>query len=196
MHRLIAVLGAMAAVLPGCTTREKTVAVEPAVMDQTTSEARTTVKAFFGELKGELVAAIKQGGPAHAVTVCNTKAGEIADRVSREQGMNVSRVSLKNRNPGNAASGWEKEILQQFEARKAAGETPDTLEFAQVVATADGDEFRYMKAIPTGEVCLNCHGQDIAPDVKARIAELYPEDKATGFALGDLRGAFVVTKNM
>ena len=51
-----------------------------------------------------------------------------------------------------------------------------------------------MKAIPTGEVCLKCHGSNVAPDVKAAIGELYPEDQATGFKAGELRGAFSVSK--
>lgn len=196
MYRKFAALGFAALLFQGCAGQQKTVDVAPEVMDANTQEARATVKAFFGELKGELVAAIKQAGPAHAVSVCNTKAGEIASRVSREQGMDVSRVSLKNRNPGNAAEGWTKTVLEQFEVRKAAGETPDTLEFAEVIATADGDVFRYMKAIPTGEVCLNCHGTNISPEVTAKLDELYPDDKATGYKVGDLRGAFVVIKKM
>ena len=39
---------------------------------------------------------------------------------------------------------------------------------------------------------MNCHGTDIKPKVKEKLDELYPEDEATGFFLGDLRGAFVV----
>jgi hypothetical protein len=196
MFRTFASLGVAALLLQGCAGQDKTVEVAPEVMDANTQEARATVKAFFGELKGELIAAIKQGGPAHAVTVCNTRAGEIATRVSAQQGMEISRVSLKNRNPGNAATGWNKAILKEFEARRAAGEAPDTLEFSEVVATADGPMFRYLKAIPTGEVCLNCHGTDISAEVAAKLAELYPDDKATGYKVGDLRGAFVVTKKM
>ena len=61
------------------------------------------------------------------------------------------------------------------------------------VTGADGNRtFRYLKAIPTGPLCLKCHGSDLAPDLAAKLAELYPEDKAHGFAVGDLRGAFSV----
>ena len=51
-----------------------------------------------------------------------------------------------------------------------------------------------MKAIPTAPLCLQCHGEAIAPPVAEKITKLYPEDKATGFREGDIRGAFVVTK--
>lgn len=55
-----------------------------------------------------------------------------------------------------------------------------------------GAAFRYMRAIPTGGVCLACHGSDIAPEVKAAIAAAYPQDQATGFKMGQLRGAFSI----
>jgi len=32
----------------------------------------------------------------------------------------------------------------------------------------------------------------LAPDLKAKLAELYPNDQATGYAAGDLRGVFWV----
>ena len=53
-----------------------------------------------------------------------------------------------------------------------------------------------MKAIPTGGLCLQCHGTAIAPPVAEKLAELYPGDKATGFEQGDLRGAFVITRQL
>ena len=65
------------------------------------------------------------------------------------------------------------------------------------VLTADGKSvFRYMKAIPAGELCLTCHGKDIAPDLAAKIRERYPKDRAIGFSLGEIRGAFTITQPM
>jgi hypothetical protein len=49
-----------------------------------------------------------------------------------------------------------------------------------------------MKAIPTGKVCLTCHGSNIKLNLRTRINELYPEDKAYGFEIGDIRGAFTI----
>jgi hypothetical protein len=53
-----------------------------------------------------------------------------------------------------------------------------------------------MQAIPTGALCLQCHGENISPEVQAELARLYPEDKATGYSAGDIRGAFVVTRDL
>jgi hypothetical protein len=55
--------------------------------------------------------------------------------------------------------------------------------------------FRYMKAIPTDEICLNCHGGDtVKPEVAAKLAEFYPDDQARGFSVGDIRGAFTIVQ--
>ena len=50
----------------------------------------------------------------------------------------------------------------------------------------------YVEPITVQPLCLACHGSEIVPDVADRISELYPEDRATGFAVGDLRGVFWV----
>ena len=82
-------------------------------------------------------------------------------------------------------------MLLQFEERKAAGEDPASLAWQATVDTPNGPEFRFMKAIPTGGLCLACHGETLDPAVAEKIAALYPNDKATGYHEGDIRGAFV-----
>ena len=157
-----------------------------------TEAAKKAVQTLGGSLKTELEQAMKNGGPVEALNVCNTKAPAIAQQISSEQGLQVGRVSLKNRNPNNAPNEWQSAVLNQFETRKANGEDAANLVYAEVV----DKEFRFMKAIPTGAVCLNCHGTQISPAVSAKLTELYPQDKAIGFHEGDLRGAFVVVKNL
>ena len=41
--------------------------------------------------------------------------------------------------------------------------------------------------------CAACHGTNIAPEVKAKIAELYPDDAAVGFKPGDMRGGIAIS---
>jgi hypothetical protein len=53
-----------------------------------------------------------------------------------------------------------------------------------------------MKAIPTAELCTTCHGSNLDPAIAARLAELYPADRATRFAVGDIRGAFTIEQLM
>jgi len=53
-----------------------------------------------------------------------------------------------------------------------------------------------MKAIPIQPVCLACHGEKISPEVKAELDVQYPEDRARGFNLGDISGAFTVKQRL
>jgi len=165
-------------------------------LQQRIDSSREVAQAFSQELREQLMQAMEAGGPVEAIAVCNTAAPEIARMHSEARGWSVGRTSLKVRNPGSAPDAWETAVLQQFEQRKAAGEDPAGIEFAEVVATDNGQVFRYMKAIPTAEPCLACHGSNLAPEVSARLQELYPEDQATGFAVGDLRGAFTIEQPM
>lgn len=165
-------------------------------MEQRIEASREVAQAFSTELREQLMQAMQAGGPVEAIAVCNTAAPEIAAMHSEARGWTVGRTSLRVRNPGSAPDAWETAVLRQFEARKAAGEDPAGLEHAEVVDADGGQVFRYMKAIPTAEPCLACHGSNLAPDVAARLSELYPEDQATGFAAGDLRGAFTIEQPM
>jgi len=160
----------------------------------TEKEKAMAATADFGKaLKTELTGAMQSGGPLAAIEVCNTRAPGIAETVSLEQGVEVSRVSLKNRNPDNAPNDWQASVLRTFEERIEEGEDAGSLTWQKTVEVDGQQEYRFMKAIPTGAVCLACHGKNIDPAVTAKLAELYPEDKATGYSEGDLRGAFVVT---
>jgi len=47
-----------------------------------------------------------------------------------------------------------------------------------------------MQAIPTQAMCLACHGESLSQELQAVLHERYPEDQATGFKEGDIRGAF------
>ena len=157
-------------------------------------QARDAVAVFSAALQSELAAAMHAGGPLNAIEVCQERAPAIAAAVSLDSGMELARVSLRNRNPGNAPNAWQAAVLEEFEARRAAGEKIDALTWQEIADSNGRQEFRFMKAIPTASLCLACHGQALAPPVAAKLAELYPDDKATGFREGDLRGAVVVTR--
>ena len=163
-------------------------------MQSNIEEGKGVIKSFVGDLKGELQKGMKQGGPIKAIQVCNTVAPQLAEAHSQMSGWQVARTSLKLRNPKNAPDAWETTVLKEFESRKAAGEDPMKLLKAEVVEENGRQVFRMMKAIPTGEVCTKCHGTDIAEPVAAKLDELYPDDQARGFSLGDLRGAFTLKK--
>lgn len=164
------------------------------VPQQDIEQARTLIKAFSSDLKSVLKTAMKTEGPIKALAVCNMQAGPIADKNSASSAWNIARTSLKVRNENNAPDVFESAILHQLETRKAAGEDLKTMEYAEVVQEGDKTVYRYMKPIPTAGLCLTCHGSKLADDVSDKVNELYPNDKATGFNAGDIRGAFTLQK--
>ena len=156
-------------------------------------QSKMAIKEFAGTLKGALVSAMKSAGPIEAIKVCNQVAPEIAQTLSEKYDLTIARTSLKVRNQNNSPDTWEINVLNQFETRKANGEDVKKLVFSEAV---DSKQMRMMKAIPTAKVCLTCHGSNITESVQASLNTLYPDDQATGFSLGDIRGAFSVSKTI
>ena len=162
--------------------------------DAQVEASRATVKEFMQSLKGELQKGMQEGGPVNAIGVCNMTAPGIANTYSARKGWTVGRTSLRVRNPDNAPDAWEQKVLEAFEQRKQDGENPAGIEHYEAVEVDGEPVFRYMKAIPTAELCVVCHGSAIDPYVDARLKELYPEDRARGYQPGDIRGAFTITQ--
>ena len=150
--------------------------------DQMLQESRQIVQKFAKNLKGELKAAMKKGGPTNAIQVCNEKAMDITATEGKNSGVQLSRTSLKIRNPENVSEAWEKTVLQQFAERKNNGESLKKMEFSETVEVNGKKQFRYMKAMAISQPCLNCHGEKALPDVSAKLTKLYPDDKARGIS--------------
>lgn len=159
------------------------------------SEAAEIIKSFSEELQGALLTAMKEGGPVNAINICNEKAPEIAASAEAASGWSVARSSHKLRNPENAPDAYTAAAIADFVAREAAGETAKGFAKAEIVEEDGQKVFRFVKAIPTGQPCLNCHGgEDVKPEVVAKLAELYPDDAARGFSVDQMRGVFTLSK--
>ena len=186
MNRLLAILLLSALAAPVLA------ADEAALLD----EARKVASAIPPKLLAVLAEEIKKGGPEGAIDVCRERAPKMAAAASAETGWSIRRVSLKNRNPKAAPDDWERAALEDFDKRAAAGEQPAALEKGEIVADGDKKIYRYVKALPTVELCLSCHGTPdrISPAVKAKLSELYPGDKAVGYGVGQVRGAMTLKR--
>lgn len=157
------------------------------------ADAHAIASRFQQELGGKLKAAMAEGGPVNAVRVCKDEAPAIAARLSRESGWQVRRIGTRVRNPQSGLpDAWEQTQLADFERRLSAGERPDALSRFMTVDEPAGQYQRLITAIPVATMCLACHG-DVSAQPKALRAALkaeYPHDTATGYELGDLRGAY------
>ncbi len=144
---------------------------------------------FSGRLRAALQAAMREGGPVAAIQVCHQQAPAIARAVGAERSLLVRRTGVRLRNPGNVADPLDQQLMEDFARQIAGGKDPAALE--DLSSTTDG-RLRYTRAIPVEAVCLACHGETIAPSVSEAITAHYPDDRATGFRPGQLRGLLVV----
>ncbi|QTH24832.1 DUF3365 domain-containing protein (plasmid) [Rhizorhabdus wittichii] len=153
------------------------------------AQARSEILAdrFQKELLGALTTAMAAEGPQGAVGVCSSIAPALAAQLSEESGASVRRTALRTRNPAAQADATERRVMASWVAAPL-----DDNGRPKRWTAREGGEYRYMRAIPTMPMCLACHGENIAPEVTAAIRAHYPEDQATGFAPGQLRGAFSI----
>jgi hypothetical protein len=133
-------------------------------------------------LLAKLTATMASGGPPAAVEVCRTEARAIADAVAKKQGIELGRTSHRLRNPANAPRAWARVIVDGGSGVKASAEKLRSIDL--------GDRVGVLRPIGTAETCTRCHGAEgeVRRNIGATLAAAYPEDRATGFAPGDLRG--------
>lgn len=135
-------------------------------------------EAMFTRLQDRLLEVIGSEDPAAAIVVCSEEAPQIAEDVSREHGVSIGRTSFRLRNPKNTPPAWAVPLV----AKRV--DEPAYL--------SDGDRLAALLPIRLPAFCLMCHGPEdaIPPDVQEALARHYPDDRATGFQVGELRGWF------
>jgi hypothetical protein len=162
------------------------------------AEARGVAQAVPPRLLAVLMAEIAKSGNDGAIAACRDQAPALARAASAESGWAIRRVSLRNRNPKAVPDAWERAALEDFDRRAAAQEPAVGLERAELTREEGKVMQRYMRALPTAELCLGCHGtpERVSPAVTARLQELYPEDRALGYRVGEIRGAITLRKTV
>jgi hypothetical protein len=170
----------------------------PARNESAMQETRDIAAAMLKELSQTLQTAMADGGPLNAIGVCKTKAPEIAMNLSMKNQVQVYRVGTRARNPDmGTPNEWQTKALEKFQSRLASGDKAYDIEYVEVIKTGAYDlELRYAKPIVLQPMCTACHGspEQISPEVKDKLAKLYPNDKAVNYKPGELRGAVIVTR--
>ncbi len=135
--------------------------------------------AFASEMMGELMAALDSDDPATGITVCGANAPRIAADIGEDYGVKIGRTSRRLRNPANIPPHW----AEQTVAKKAGEPT---------YLIGPNGEFGALLPIRLKAECQMCHGtpEEIDEVILSTLAEHYPDDAATGFSEGDLRGWF------
>lgn len=160
----------------------KIVALDRMTPDQAAQrdKALAAREAMFTRLNGRLMEVVGSEGPAAAIAVCSEEAPQIAADTSREHGVSMGRTSFRLRNPKNTPPPWATQLVAD------RVDEPTYL--------SNGRKLAALLPIRLEATCLMCHGSEeaIPPPVKEALAKHYPEDQATGFQEGDLRGWFWV----
>lgn len=142
--------------------------------------AMTAQSEMFQTLISRLTAAMQEAGPTNAITVCSTDAKTIADQISTKHNLQIGRTSNKLRNQNNTPPAWATQTLQSNPTEP-------------LILTNKLGTLALINPIKLAPTCLQCHGSpatDITPQTQAALNELYPNDQATGYKEGDLRGWF------
>jgi hypothetical protein len=145
-------------------------------------------QALLTALMQRLTAAMGEaGGVVQAVRVCADEAQTLTTEIAEKRGVALGRSSKRLRNPENAPPRWVAQWLDEHDEQPAAQVEP-----MLGISERDGKRFaRYVGPIGVQPLCLTCHGpaESIVSEVRAILAQRYPSDEATGYAVGDLRGA-------
>lgn len=162
-----------------------------------TAETKKAVLPVLPKVVNAMQEAVAEKGVPGAIPVCKEQAPQLLKEKRQETGWDIRRVSLKTRHAQTGTPDlWEARQLADFNIRAGNGEKPETLEKSEIVSIDGKPVFRYMKALPVADVCLKCHGPADGLDagLKAKLAENYPQDQATGYAKGQVRGALTVKR--
>jgi hypothetical protein len=146
--------------------------------------AELATKKLGSTLKQRVSGAMKEGGTVAAIPACQADAPTLTAAAGSEH-VTVGRSSSKLRNPANAGPEWVQDWLQDNSDKR----------FDQVTGTSDivEGEARIIRPIQMEPGCLACHGSNIDEATQTALSAAYPQDKATGYAAGDLRGAIWAT---
>lgn len=143
------------------------------------------------QLGGEVKMQMEISGPEGSIGFCSGNALLMTNLLGKESGTSIRRVTLKPRNPVNAPNAEECSVLERWENMVREGKTLPQYEFKHI---SKSTAVYYKPVIINNEACLICHGEIAAGSTLSEtLRSLYPQDKATGYKMGDLRGMIAIT---
>ncbi|MCB0655245.1 MAG: DUF3365 domain-containing protein [Saprospiraceae bacterium] len=146
--------------------------------------AAVAQQTFFQEVSE----ALAEGGTEYALQFMHPVDNPKIDSLDNLYQCTIGRTSNKIRNVANKPSGPEElALVEAYVAGKITGDT---------VIIRDQHPVFYQPILLSMPACLQCHGQpsvDITEETLDALRNLYPDDQATGYKLGDVRGLWKVT---
>lgn len=149
------------------------------------------VQKTASELSGNLMSKMKEGGIPLAVEYCNTAALPLTSKMSEAEKVTIKRTSLKTRNVLNDPNEDELKVLKKFASQIKKNTSPEP-----IVELDQSGKPHYYAPILVEKKCLMCHGtvdRELTKKADSIIKSFYPNDLATGFSEGDLRGIWSIS---
>ncbi len=156
-------------------------------------KGKEIAQATMKELGSNLMKQMKLGGPKMAVPFCNTAAYSLTDKMANKYDVTIKRTSNKLRNLKNSPNSDEELVIKEYIA-SINNQKP----LQPIVKKGKDKKVHFYAPIRLKKKCLACHGtvgKEVSKQTDSIIKSLYPNDKATGFKVGDLRGIWSITFN-
>ena len=180
-------LGFIAVLITSCSSNELSQKEKQAYIVKGKEIGKATVK----KLGSNLMKNMKAGGPQQAIPFCNVKAGSLTQEMADKYNVSIKRTSHRIRNKKNTPTEAENVILKQYLASVTKGE-----KLKPLVKKDTAGKVHFYAPIKLEGKCLACHGvvgEQVTSKTDSILKALYPNDKATGFKIGDLRGIVNIT---
>ncbi len=161
----------------------------PSVEEQATLKGNQISSVLLQKLGGELKSQMQTGGPMGALHFCSQNALALTEQIAKESKTSIKRISINNRNPVNKANKVETALLNEWDNLVKNGQP---LPEQKLVNVSERTIMYYKPIVINNEACLKCHG-NIEGELAKAVKATYPDDKATGYKMGDLRGMIAIT---
>lgn len=142
------------------------------------------------QLSKNLMGAIKKNGTRRAVTFCNERAYALTDSMARIHNAKIKRVSDKPRNQNNKANAVELGHIKTFKTLVSKQQE------VKAIVEEQGNKVNFYYPITTNSMCLQCHGtpnKELTSETYKTIKGLYPNDKAIGYDVNQVRGIWSIS---
>ena len=146
-----------------------------------------STKAVLGK---KLIGTLQKKGAVAALEFCNTSAYPLTDSMAIVNNANIKRVTDKPRNHNNLANSYELNQIEMFKKQL------DSNSEIEPIVTEIDDKVHVYYPIITNDMCLQCHGkpnETIKKETLNKLEQLYPNDKAIGYNINEIRGIWSIS---
>jgi len=148
-------------------------------------------------MTNELRVALSKAKPEDVVPICHLKdlvmEGGTIKGLPRITAFKLT--SLKVRSPANAPDAADQKALDAIDYALNTGENVPNVLVQRIMSPDTPTEWRIYRPLGVATQCLVCHGDpaDQSPELRAKLAAVYPSDQAVNYRDHEWRGLIRVS---